>query len=90
MKYLIRLLLMLFVLFTYSCNNGEGKTEINCDFQGGIVIEKQEYSEQYYFLTIKYKGEIHKVLPYNIDRHYNVGDTINKPCLGIHEVELKY
>lgn len=88
MKNLITILSILLIIS--SCNSRKDahawedeKVEINCLYQGGIIIQK----DTIYFIypphyTIKYKGEIIKARYYEIDNKYKVGDTINKPCVG--------
>lgn len=63
-----------------SCNEGKEPEEINCKYQGAIVIEKVSIPH-HYFYTIKYQNEIKTVICYEIDFIYKVGDTINGKCL---------
>jgi len=74
-------LLILSILFI-SCKQEENREDINCKYQGGIVYDKRD-AGGYLYYDIKYKGKIvNYVDVYQIDFNYNVGDTINKPCLN--------
>ncbi len=79
MKKLITILLITTVM---ACSK-DFRKQINCEYQGGIIIEKDDFSKidgsVYYY--VKYKGNIEIVEVYDIDKNYNVGDTIKKPCL---------
>lgn len=67
------------IIFT-SCSHIDLK-DINCIYQGGIIIGKHSFSHEVSY-DIKYKGDIlNYVQVYDIDSNYKVGDTINKPCI---------
>jgi len=78
----MRALFILLALVLFSCS--DERHEINCEFQGGIIIgvHGNEHATDPMF-DIKYRGEIiYYVRAYQIDAEYNVGDTINRPCIG--------
>lgn len=64
-----------------SCGQGY-KTDINCEYPGGIIYEKYDFREfdGTIHFDIKYKGQMFYVEAYEIDFNYKAGDTINKPC----------
>jgi hypothetical protein len=68
---------LLLAVGLFSCTQ---KTEINCKYQGGIIMQVDylglKMGKRY---TIKHEGKLYKAFPYQID-DYRVGDTINKPC----------
>ncbi len=74
----------LILLLTLASCSQETKKEINCLYQGGIIIEKHDFSniDGSMFYYIKTKSEIIVTEVYQADKGYNVGDTINKPCLN--------
>lgn len=77
MKYLLPFLLLLLI----GCDTRPAKTLINCEYKGGVIIDKQKgIGETMY--SILYKGKvIEGIFVYPIDSAYKVGDVIYKPCL---------
>lgn len=70
--------ILLVATISSSCRR---KTEINCNYQGGIILEVDAMGfEMRTRYTIKYKGEIYYAYPYEIDCGYKAGDTIDNPC----------
>lgn len=85
-----KLILLLAVLLTYCKNkNDRHLSEIHCEFNGGVILSISNYAHfvgdptgSEHFYTIKYKGEILEFIqPYEIDDHYNTGDTIKGNCI---------
>ena len=77
MKLLIPFLLLLLL----GCNNTPEKTLINCEYKGGVIIDKQQgIGETMYAILYKSKV-IEGVFVYPIDSAYKIGDVIYKPCL---------
>lgn len=74
---------ILFAFLSVLLFNSCSKTRVNCDFQGGVILSKYNpFPNDKVTYDIQFKGEIYcHVTPYDIDAFYNVGDTINKPCL---------
>jgi len=76
--------ILIIALILGSCTIGTKQSkDINCKYQGGIIFEKRisTYDGTCYY-SIKYEGDIIHRYAYEIDSDYEVGDTINKPCLG--------
>ena len=73
-------------LLIFSCSNEEHRKRINCEFKGGVILHKYNFKEAKIgdeCYSIQYKGEVYPyVSVYDIDSDYEVGDTINKPCLN--------
>lgn len=77
------IILILALIFT-AC--GDNKHEISCEFRGGVILGT--YGE--YTYDIKYDNEIiYYVKGYQIDAGYQVGDTIDRPCIGWKIAEKK-
>jgi hypothetical protein len=77
MKRIIFILLVL-----TSCGKSENREDINCKYQGGIIYQVYPWETVGVCYDILYKGEILTyVNGFEIHKGYNVGDTINKPCL---------
>lgn len=72
-------LLLLLIMGFIGCEHESREEDINCKYQGAIIYSKFDYLNCY---TLKYKGEILEYVHYYaIDGWYQVGDTINKPCI---------
>lgn len=76
--------ILLVALVLGSCDLGlDSYKDINCEYQGGVIFDKKRstYDGTCYY-SIKYDGDVIDCYAYEIDSDYEVGDTINKPCLG--------
>jgi hypothetical protein len=74
--------ILIIALILGSCESGDA-SDINCEYQGGIIYEKHPRTKWFgCYYTIKYEGEFIEVSAFDLDSHYEVGDTINGTCLG--------
>lgn len=77
----MKALQMILILALSGCYD-DMRVDINCEYQGAIIMTECRQIGIDYHYTIKYKGEIISVSTYEIYAGYRMGDTINKPCLG--------
>lgn len=76
----MKLLLPFLLLLMLGCES-RPKTLINCEYKGGVIIDKQQgIGETMYAILYKSKV-IEGVFVYPIDSAYKIGDVIYKPCL---------
>lgn len=76
----MRYLYLLLLLSLGSCSEHGTKELINCNYPGGVILEKTDICGTVYH--VQYQGKVYEyVHVYDIDSTYNIGDTINKPCL---------
>lgn len=75
---------ILFIISTLLSCEGIGRSpeEINCKYQGGLILDKFINLKGEAIYDVKHAGKVYRsVLVYQIDNGYEVGDTINRPCV---------
>lgn len=79
----MKILVILIALVLIGCGEANPAQEVNCDYKGGIILDRHDFGEfGGVFIKIKFEGEvIDKIQLFDIDKEYQVGDTINKPCI---------
>jgi hypothetical protein len=77
----MKTILPFLLLLTLGCYESRPKTFINCEYKGGVILNKQQLIGETMY-DILYKGKaIEGIFVYPIDSAYKIGDVIYKPCL---------
>jgi hypothetical protein len=74
-------LLPLLLFFALGCSPKRDKTFINCEYKGGLIVDKHQLIGETMYSILYNDKVIDGVLVYPIDSAYKIGDVICKPCL---------